>query len=289
MIFCNIIFREYSQNNLQKFDESLLKHAFESIENLSRVSSIQYDSDINGMGERVESKYLFSLKDITKKINHEGKCVSIAEMNYVLDQIQRELKEVDLEKNAFYTFTLTSKDFYPHDFSLQSIFPVHRIVLGNIFNESFFNPVLSVRSEKDSNALQEFLKAQKSIQNFLYNMATIFEHDQEFFSVYFDDYYGDFARVIELKIPYEGIRRIVASVNYVDGAVQSVLTFQLAFPPLIFPHRQHKNENDSPFFIRNRYTTWNGYCAKEEDICLSTCLSIECFDMDVRIFDNTVT
>uniref|UniRef100_A0A914Y9I5 Uncharacterized protein n=1 Tax=Panagrolaimus superbus TaxID=310955 RepID=A0A914Y9I5_9BILA len=98
-------------------NRSLLKHAFESIENLSRVSSIQYDSDINGMGERVESKYSFSLKDITKKINHEGTCVSIAEMNYVLDQIQRELKEVDLEKNAFYTFTLASKDFYPHDFS----------------------------------------------------------------------------------------------------------------------------------------------------------------------------
>uniref|UniRef100_A0AC34FSQ4 RNA-directed RNA polymerase n=1 Tax=Panagrolaimus sp. ES5 TaxID=591445 RepID=A0AC34FSQ4_9BILA len=283
MIFCNVSFRGYSQNNLQKFDEFLLKHNFESIENFTKVSSSHHDTDIYGMDEHDEYQYSFTLKEVTKKISCEGTCVSIAELNCVLDQYQYELKEVDLDKNALYSFTLKSKDFYPKEFSLQSIFPVHRVVFGNIFNKNFFNPVLAVRSEKKSSALQEFLRTQKSFPDFVYNMGTLFEHDQKSFSVFFNDFYGDSARVIELKVPYSSIRRIIASMSYIDSTVQCGITFQLAFPPLVFPHRQQSNgtnENDPKFFIRNRYPTWNGNFAKEEDICLSTCLAIDCYDME---------
>uniref|UniRef100_A0A914Y9C6 RNA-directed RNA polymerase n=1 Tax=Panagrolaimus superbus TaxID=310955 RepID=A0A914Y9C6_9BILA len=273
MIQCKLTFRGYAQNDLQKFEEMLIGHSLVNIEKLAKVSSLHYASDKNGLGEREESEYSLTLKEIPDDLAYLRKCAALAELNYILEEIQTEMKSTNLnqlDKHASVFFVISSSNIYPKNFGY---------VLGPLV------------SEKDSDAIQKFLHEQKGVENFEHAMAAVFENDQESFSVFLNDFYGYCQRVIELKIQYSAIRRIVANVNCLDGKLSTAVTFQLSFPPSVFVHRQNNDENaDFQFFVRERYQTWDQRRIKTDDIALSTAFAMETLEVDahflLEVFDR---
>uniref|UniRef100_A0AC34GR65 RNA-directed RNA polymerase n=1 Tax=Panagrolaimus sp. ES5 TaxID=591445 RepID=A0AC34GR65_9BILA len=294
MVLCKLTFRGYAQHDLQKFDEKLFGYSFTNIERLSKGLSSHYEADKNGLGKREESEYSLFLKETSEDLTHLRTSAALAELTYIFDEIQNEMKSTGFERlneNASVIFTISNSNIYPPNFALQNVFPLHRAIFGNLFKEKYFNPVMSVVSEKNSDAIKKFLNEQKGVENFEYAMAAVFENDQESFSIFLNDFFRHCPRVIELKINYSSIRRIVAKVNCREGKFDTVLTFQLSFPPAIFAHRQNTFENaEFQFFARERYHSWDRRNIKEEDISLSSAITLESLEVGanclLQVFDR---
>uniref|UniRef100_A0AC34GWR3 RNA-dependent RNA polymerase n=1 Tax=Panagrolaimus sp. ES5 TaxID=591445 RepID=A0AC34GWR3_9BILA len=304
-VSCRFIFRKYTAEQIERFLQECKEHTFEFLANFQVGQSVHYSTGNDEFDERDEAQFSFDLKSpeeiglVSKYRKYEGIVLALADLVSTFEKFQRKYENNGLAPDAIVLFTPLSKDIYPKFFELHSSFIGTKIGFGNIVDKRYFAPTFFFDEPKDvsgysHDVFEKYLMEHHDMKNVDANMLMICEHDRETLTICFPDIlssnlklaeHRSADRVVDIKIPYSAIRRLIVKPNCDTDGIRVKFTFQLNYAPSIYIHEKGQSRAGKQklyFKPPSRYLTWNKGLDLENILSHASCMLIETRDVHAR-------
>uniref|UniRef100_A0A914PSF0 PH-like domain-containing protein n=1 Tax=Panagrolaimus davidi TaxID=227884 RepID=A0A914PSF0_9BILA len=306
--YCRIIFKSFNSDQVDEFVNHCNEYKWETITsfNILEGENRIIGNEVDLFDEKLEKKFSFQLipdKNGEKSDKYEKITLAFCELTMNFKRFEEILRTEHRSIAMTAILTSISKDISPQRFEqvLQNIFCLSKIALGSIHQKHYFAATYLHRApEEPTEVFQKFLTEYRGIEPEGSNMLAIFEHDRDSLVVAFPDTFevrnimtaegeresvktGN--RIIELRMKYSSIRRIIVSLDYnEEDGITATFTLQFRYPPMVYIWDEFKGKDDENAKFRNgqRWLSWRGKSV-EVALARASCLVLEAFNVEGRV------